>query len=192
MSFDPTIRSPRTKHGLCKSPEYRIWSGMRRRCNNRRDKSFRNYGGRGIKVCERWGDFRLFLADMGFRPSSLHSIDRINNDGDYEPKNCRWASEEVQRSNTSRNKYLTRDGRTQTIRQWATELGLSKSTLRTRLQSGMSVIEALSRTHDYRRQQYCRQGHILTEDNVYHRPNGKRECRICRTATRNRYKTGAG
>jgi hypothetical protein len=80
--------------------EYRTWIAMKYRCCNPSCKAFRNYGGRGIRVCRRWlGCYAAFLADMGRRPSAQHSLDRIDNDGDYTPKNCRWATEHQQNSN---------------------------------------------------------------------------------------------
>lgn len=87
------------KHGLSGLPEYIIWKAMRRRCNNPNNGDYKYYGGRGISVCPRWGDFLAFITDMGPRPSSGHSIDRINVDGNYEPENCRWATADIQSQN---------------------------------------------------------------------------------------------
>lgn len=87
------------------TPEYRVWDAMKNRCRNPNSKHFKNYGGRGIRVCRRWlGSYPAFLADMGRKPSLLHSLDRINNDGNYTPKNCRWATRHQQNSNTRRKR----------------------------------------------------------------------------------------
>lgn len=86
------------KHEQCWSPTYSSWAGMKDRCTNQNHKSYNNYGGRGIKVCERWTDFRNFLEDMGERPDGM-SIDRIDVNGDYEPGNCRWATAKQQSLN---------------------------------------------------------------------------------------------
>jgi hypothetical protein len=86
-------------HRLSHTPEYRIWNAMRNRCTNPKATDWKRYGGRGIQVCERWERFENFSADMGSRPSPTHSIDRVNNDGNYEPGNCRWATASEQALN---------------------------------------------------------------------------------------------
>lgn len=82
------------------NPEYNSWAGMRQRCNNPSNKDYGRYGGRGITVCERWNDFVLFLKDMGERPTTKHTIDRVDNDKGYSPKNCRWSTKKEQTHNS--------------------------------------------------------------------------------------------
>jgi hypothetical protein len=92
------------------APEFMIWASMVGRCTNPRAGMWVRYGGRGIKVCARWADYAAFLEDMGRRPSPKHSIDRIDNDGNYEPSNCRWATPKEQARNTARNFIVEADG----------------------------------------------------------------------------------
>jgi hypothetical protein len=89
----------RLRHGDTHSPEYKSWSGLKDRCLNSAGKLFPYYGGRGISVCLRWLVYENFLADMGRKPTAQHSLDRVNNDGNYEPENCRWATKKEQAMN---------------------------------------------------------------------------------------------
>jgi hypothetical protein len=95
-----TCGNPRARHRRTRTPEHIAWRSLLQRCENPKNPQYRNYGGRGITVCAAWrASFEAFFADMGERPSANHSIDRINNDGHYEPTNCRWATEDEQRAN---------------------------------------------------------------------------------------------
>lgn len=98
----PENNSKNAKHSLSQSPEYRIWNAMKQRCNNANDKNFKDYGGRGIFVCDAWNDFSSFIADMGRRPAKHLTIDRIDNDDGYYKENCRWATRKTQRANQRR------------------------------------------------------------------------------------------
>jgi hypothetical protein len=134
----------RDLHGMAHSPEYRIWSLVHDRCMNPRNRTYDRHGGRGIKLCERWMTFRNFYEDMGQRPSSDHSIDRIDNNGNYEPGNCRWATRIEQANNRRSNVLLTFEGRTLTAKQWSRETGLSWETIRKRLKRGWSDEKTLT------------------------------------------------
>lgn len=123
-------------HGMRKDPLYGIWNMMRARCENPKNGAYARYGGRGIKVCQRWQTFENFLADMGQRPSSEHSLDRIDNDGDYCPENCRWATRSEQGQNKRNNVLLTIKGVTKHYKQWADEYGLAYSTVIKRIAKG--------------------------------------------------------
>jgi hypothetical protein len=107
----------RRSHGKTASPEYEVWCGIKKRCYNARTVGYKNYGGRGITVCDSWlHDFAAFLADMGERPTPFHSIERVNNDGNYEPSNCRWGTRIEQNNNKRNNARLVVNGETMSAR----------------------------------------------------------------------------
>lgn len=135
----------KTTHGLSKSSRaYHTWYGMRQRCQNKNSPKYPRYGGRGITVCERWEAFENFLQDMGEPPKGT-SLDRVNNDGNYEPSNCRWATPTQQVLNTSRNRVYEFQGKKQTISQWSEELGVSQFTIHSRIKLGWSIGDVLTR-----------------------------------------------
>lgn len=122
------------KHGLHGKPEYWIWVDMRRRCYTKTFKQYKDYGGRGIRLSDEWNEsFENFYKDMGPRPSEEHSIDRINNDGNYEKGNCRWTTKDVQANNMSTNKVYELDGEKYTVSQLSTKFKMHPATMRTRL-----------------------------------------------------------
>ena len=121
------------KHGMARTRFYRCWMRMRRRCSEVNDVSYKYYGGRGITVCDRWQDFQNFYADMFSTYSDVLSIDRIDNDGNYEPNNCRWATNAEQSSNKRSTHQITYNGVTKSLPEWAEEKGLKVSTLWNRL-----------------------------------------------------------
>lgn len=129
-----------------RSPEWCAWQAMRRRCFNSKSKNFHWYGGRGITVCQRWSIYANFLADMGRRPSAAHSLDRIDNNGNYEPGNCRWATWKEQERNRRDNRILQHGEQSKPLSQWADEYGLRQDTFRRRIDKyHMSIEEALTR-----------------------------------------------
>jgi hypothetical protein len=135
----------RTKHGKYRSPEYKAWQALIQRCTNPADKRFHHYGGRGITVCAQWlRSFDEFYADMGPRPSAKHSIDRENNNGHYQPGNCRWATKREQllnRRGSLRIKFL---GESLPLCAWAERQGIPEVVLRQRLARGWSPKKLLT------------------------------------------------
>jgi hypothetical protein len=129
---------------LSETPEYNAWKQARMRCQNPRNARFKDYGGRGITVCERWQKYENFLSDMGPRPSPLHSLDRENNDGNYEPGNCRWATAEQQQRNMRNNNWITAFGETLCLQDWVRRTGLDSKTIRWRIATGWTPEDALS------------------------------------------------
>ncbi len=127
---------------------YETWTGMKMRCGLRKPQYFARYRDRGITVCERWANsYAAFEADMGLKPPGL-SLDRINNDGNYEPGNCRWATNKQQSHNSTNPVFITHNGETLCVREWERRLGLGKSVIAQRLLHGDSTPERIFRPKD--------------------------------------------
>lgn len=136
----------RKKHGKTKSPEFRVWTLMRSRCMWKGWPNFHNYGGRGITICDRWkNSFLDFLHDVGPRPSDRHSIDRIDNNGNYEPGNVRWATSEEQANNRRTCRFLEFNGKRQTVTQWAKQIGITHQAMMGRIGKAGSQSERIFR-----------------------------------------------
>lgn len=138
-------------HGESKTRLYRVWKGMHSRCNNPHHKSYKNYGGRGIKVCREWSDFACFeqwAKDSGYDEDAAYgdcTLDRLDVDADYSPQNCRWADAETQANNTRLVKKITYNGLTKTAGEWAKETGINKGALIARIdKQHWSVEQALT------------------------------------------------
>jgi hypothetical protein len=142
-----------TTHGLTKSPEYKTWAGVKRRCYNENEKAYESYGAAGITMCQEWRDsFEAFLAHMGPKPSMDHTIDRIKNEKGYEPDNCRWATKAEQNRNKRNNRLLTFRGVTQTLAEWTRSTNLSHGTIQQRLDRGWSIERTLTLPASYAKQ----------------------------------------
>jgi hypothetical protein len=132
-----TQRKPE-QHGMAGTPLYRRWRAMLHRCSSPTNIDWKNYGGRGITVCERWQTFGNFYADMGDPPPGM-SLDRIDNDGPYSPENCRWATQSRQTRNMRKTVMLEHGGVVQSLSDWADALGVPYRVLHCRLRHGWSV-----------------------------------------------------
>jgi hypothetical protein len=138
------LRAMRTTHGLANTVMYRLWADMRNRCNNPRHHAWKNYGGRGIRVCERWNQFENFLKDMGERPEDHFTLERIDNASGYSPENVYWATPIEQANNKRNNHNLTYKGETFSIFEWARRKGMRPKTLFNRIKRGWAVEDALT------------------------------------------------
>jgi hypothetical protein len=140
------VRLGRVTHGMRNSVEYRTWTHIKSRCYNPNVPEYDRYGGRGISVCSRWLEsFDNFLSDMGPRPSASHSIDRFpDNDGNYEPGNCRWATNKEQNNNTRANRKIAIEGETKNMSQWADAIGVPREVVFKRLKRGISGADLLA------------------------------------------------
>jgi len=177
-------------------PLYSVWQGMKRRCDNPNFKHFHRYGGRGIKVCDRWkNDFPAFAADMGDRPSPEHTIDRIDVDGDYSPENCRWATRREQARNVSNNRYIELFGRKVLAADIALQIGVKTDTILERFSKGLGEDDILSPVkrvfkpglalggkangERQRARTHCKSGHPFDKQNTSWTPKGTRTCKAC-------------
>lgn len=145
-----TASEVRKTHGLTRisggrrNPIYAAWQQMIRRCTSEKYFQYKDYGGRGISVCERWSSsFSNFISDMGEKPSPEMTIERIDNNGNYCPENCKWATRKEQARNRRSNVMLTFNGKTQCVTDWAEETGTKVTSVRGRIKSGIEDFESL-------------------------------------------------
>lgn len=140
------ISAAKTKHGHArvKTRTYMIWASMWRRCTKPSSKQYKDYGGRGITVCKRWKSFTNFLADMGPVPSPKHTLDRKENNADYTPTNCRWATRVEQNRNKRSNVFVEYNGHRRCLAEWQEVTGIHYTTISYRLKSGWPIKKALT------------------------------------------------
>jgi len=139
-------------HGRSLTPEYRAWKEMIKRCENQKCERYPIYGGRGIRVCDEWRhSYELFLAAVGRRPSTYHSLHRINNDGPYAPGNVQWQTKVHQARHTRRNVIIEINGQSRCLAEWCDVLNLSRGTIYARIANGWDPKRALSEPINFRR-----------------------------------------
>lgn len=143
--------NPSYKHGMTGAPEYRVWSKMLNRCRDINTDNYKWYGGRGIVVCEEWLDFTVFSRDMGRRPSEKHSLDRIDNDGAYSKRNCRWSTMKEQSRNRRGNIRIMFNGESLCLAEIIELTGVKGPTLRYRIRAGWPIEKAIKRK-DFRKE----------------------------------------
>jgi hypothetical protein len=153
-----------TTHGMSETPEYHAWESMKLRCAG--GKQYPTYKARGTTVCERWTrSFVAFYQDVGPRPSPEHSLDRIDNDGNYEPGNVRWSTRKQQQRNTKRTVFVAINGVIKSRGEWAEFAGISEDALKSRLRRNWSPVRLLEPTKNYRRRRNAPQLVQSTESN---------------------------
>jgi len=143
MSYNQGTSNGRYRHGKYLSPEYKVWGNMRSRCLNPNHPRYKDWGGRGITVVDKWLTFDGFYDDMGERPSPKHTIERRDNTLGYSKENCYWATTKEQSANRRSNKYLSFQGLTLCHRDWAEKLGISKTTIYRRIRYGWPIEQIL-------------------------------------------------
>jgi len=162
----------KAKHHKSYSSEYNVYRGMIKRCYREKEKGYERYGGRGIKVCDRWLDkekgFQNFYEDMGPKPTPEYSIERRNNEGNYTPENCYWATKLEQGRNKRNNIIIEYNGKSQTLSDWARELGIKRVTLAKRLLIDKWPIEKAFSKEDYRSKKPIRSRQTLTLNEETH------------------------
>lgn len=155
LSSDTTSQRNRT-HGPSGTRVYRIWEHIHKRCSVPSHNDHKDYGGRGIRVCERWSSFEAFFADMGHPPSEDHSIDRRDTNGHYEKDNCKWSTNVEQANNRRNTVFLTLNGVSRSRSDWARELGLSPGAIKARQRLGWPDDRILTTPPDTRRGAHMR------------------------------------
>ncbi len=142
-------REASVKHGMSNSSEFGIWTDIQTRCYNNHSTAYKYYGARGISMCDRWRrSFQNFLTDMGARPSSDHSVDRIDTNGNYEPSNCRWATRKEQANNKRNNVLISINGETKTMTTWCAQFNVSVAAVSLRYKKGIrgsALFEVMAR-----------------------------------------------
>lgn len=166
-------------------PLYSVWRSMLFRCYVvKHNKQWKDYGGRGIKVCAQWRtDFKQFIADMGPRPTPKHTLDRINNNGNYAPENCRWATRKEQQRNQSVTRKVTIEGKEYIAAELSEEFCIKTDVIVARAKKGLPFSSITKKGHlrFYARPDdtHCVNGHEFTPENIRILPSGKRACRAC-------------
>ena len=132
-------------HGQSRTPEYNCWKAMKSRCYNVNHYAYSRYGGKGVIVCKRWIDSPVkFISDMGRKPGKEYSIDRLDNNGDYTPDNCRWATAQEQTDNRVNTRKITLNGLTKTYTEWSKIYNIKWCTLYARIERGWNPLSALT------------------------------------------------
>jgi hypothetical protein len=179
-------------------PLYTVWQSMKARCRNPKSRAWNDYGGRGIAVCTQWeNDFHAFVRDMGPRPKG-YSLDRIDNDGDYTPENCRWTDRKTQQRNQRRAAYVEIEGRRYRLIELAEKSGHKPDTIKARAALGLSFDQVMcseirigwsglalgpaAKSRLARERTHCRNGHEFTEANTLYTKEGWKRCRACHNA----------
>lgn len=190
-------RKSKTKHGMLNSREYYSWNAMINRCYQKNNVGFKNYGGRGIKVCKKWrNSFEAFYKDMGPRPKG-HSLDRIDVNKGYSKSNCKWSSHKEQANNKRNTIFLTYKQVTLPLKEWAAKTGISYDTLRARIALKYSIDQIFEHRKNVKvnLKTHCKNGHEFTEDNtsVLKTKNSTyRRCIMCAREAQKRYKIKKG